>query len=98
MNYYLPTADKLLTQYRELDGSGSQGENVRGAMTVVENSLEMIAVAFERQLDSLYRHEAMDIQTDIDVLETMLAADGIRPESKPEETASEKKEEEQAHV
>ena len=39
-------------------------------MTVVENSLEMIAVAFERQLDSLYRHEAMDIQTDIDVLET----------------------------
>ena len=98
MNYYLPTADKLLTQYRELDGSGSQGENVRGAMTVVENSLEMIAVAFERQLDSLYRHEAMDIQTDIDVLETMLAADGIRPESKPEDTAPEKKEEEQAHV
>ena len=98
MNYYLPTADKLLTQYRELGGSGSQGENVRGAMTVVENSLEMIAVAFERQLDSLYRHEAMDIQTDIDVLETMLAADGIRPERKPEETASEKKEEEQAHV
>ena len=98
MNYYLPTADKLLTQYRELGESGSQGENVRGAMTVVENSLEMIAVAFERQLDSLYRHEAMDIQTDIDVLETMLAADGIRPERKPEETASEKKEEEQAHV
>ena len=98
MNYYLPTADKLLTQYRELGESGSQGENVRGAMTVVENSLEMIAVAFERQLDSLYRREAMDIQTDIDVLETMLAADGIRPESKPEETASERKEEEQAHV
>ena len=98
MNYYLPTADKLLTQYRELGGSGSQGENVRGAMTVVENSLEMIAVAFERQLDSLYRHEAMDIQTDIDVLETMLASDGIRPQSAPDATAPEKKEEEQAHV
>ena len=98
MNYYLPTADKLLTQYRELGESGSQGKNVRGAMTVIENSLEMIAVAFERQLDSLYRHDALDIQADIDVLETMLAADGIRPESKPEETASEKKEEEQAHV
>ena len=98
MNYYLPTADKLLTQYRELSGSGSQGENVRGAMTVVENSLEMIAVAFERQLDSLYRHEALDIQTDIDVLETMLASDGIRPQSAPDATAPEKKEEEQAHV
>ena len=98
MNYYLPTADKLLTQYRELGGSGSQGENVRGAMTVVENSLEMIAVAFERQLDGLYRHEAMDIQTDIDVLETMLASDGIRLQSAPDATAPEKKEEEQAHV
>ena len=90
--------DEAITQYRELGGSGSQGENVRGAMTVVENSLEMIAVAFERQLDSLYRHEALDIQTDIDVLETMLASDGIRPQSAPDATAPEKKEEEQAHV
>ena len=98
MNYYLPTADKLLTQYRELGESGSQGENVRGAMTVVENSLEMIAVAFERQLDSLYRHEAMDIQTDIDVLETMLDSDGIRPQSAPAATAPEKNEEEQTHA
>ena len=98
MNYYLPTADKLLKQYRELGQSGSQGKNVRGAMTVIENSLEMIAVAFERQLDSLYRHDALDIQADIDVLETMLAADGLRPESRPGENASEIKEEETTHV
>ncbi len=82
MNYYLPTADKLLTQYRALMQTGSQGKNIQGAMRSVENSLEMIAAAFEKQLDSLYRHEAMDIQTDIDVLETMLAADGIRADSK----------------
>lgn len=81
MNYYLPTADKLLTQYRALMGTGSQGENIQGAMHSVENSLEMIATAFEKQLDSLYRHEAMDIETDIDVLETMLAADGIRADA-----------------
>lgn len=78
MNYYLPTADKLLTHYRDLQTTGSKGENIQGAMRSVENSLEMIAVAFEKQLDSLYRHEALDIQTDIDVLETMLAADGLR--------------------
>ena len=45
-----------------------------------------------------YRHEAMDIQTDIDVLETMLASDGIRPQNTSNATAPEKKEEEQAHV
>ena len=82
MNYYLPTADKLLKQYRDLLKTGSQGKNIQGAMRSIENSLELIAAAFEKQLDSLYRHEAMDIQTDIDVLETMLAADGIRVDSK----------------
>ena len=91
MNYYLPTADKLLTHYRELQKTGASGENVRGAMRSVENSLGMIATAFEKQLDSLYRHEALDIQTDIDVLETMLAADGLRAEDG-------KKEEETTHV
>ena len=77
MNYYLPTSEKLLTHYRELMGSGSSGETVAGAMLSVENSLEMIASAFEKQLDSLYRNRALDIETDIDVLETMLKSDGI---------------------
>jgi|LSQX01.3.fsa_nt_gb hypothetical protein len=78
MNYYLPTTGKLLKQYRMLMDSGSTGETVSGAMQSVENSLEMISTAFEKQLDSLYKHEALDIQTDIDVLETMLASDDIR--------------------
>lgn len=37
----------------------------------------MIASAFEKQLDNLFRAEAMDISSDIDVLETMLAAEGL---------------------
>jgi hypothetical protein len=41
------------------------------------NSLDMIALAFEKQLDKLYGDEALDITTDIQVLETMMAADGL---------------------
>ena len=77
MSYYLPTSDKLLKQYRVFMESGSSGETVSGAMRSVENSLEMIASAFEKQLDSLYKNRALDIETDIDVLETMLKSDGI---------------------
>ncbi|NLG25705.1 MAG: hypothetical protein GX558_10140, partial [Clostridiales bacterium] len=33
--------------------------------------------AFEKQLDNLYRGEALDITTDIQVLETMLAGEGL---------------------
>ena len=75
MNYYLPTADKLLMHYRELSRV-TGGENVDSAMRSIDNSMEMIATAFEKQLDALYRDKALDIETDIEVLETMIQADG----------------------
>ena len=76
MNYYLPTADKLLTNYRRLSAV-SGGENVSAAVEGIERSMEMIATAFEKQLDALYRDNALDIETDIEVLETMIKADGL---------------------
>jgi 5-bromo-4-chloroindolyl phosphate hydrolysis protein len=76
MEYYLPTTDKLITQYRQLSGAGS-GQQVKKALSSVENSLDMIALAFEKQLDKLYADEALDIATDVQVLETMMAADGL---------------------
>lgn len=82
MNYYLPTADKLLTQYRQLSGV-ARGENVNNALTSIDNSMEMIAVAFEKQLDALYKDRALDIETDIDVLETMITADGHADQGTP---------------
>lgn len=77
MNYYLPTADKLMKSYRLMMNSRSKGENMAQAMASVENSLGMIAGAFEKQLDNLHRDRALDIETDIDVLETMMASDGL---------------------
>lgn len=77
MNYYLPTADKLVETYRMLRDTRSAGENISNAMRSVENSLNMIAAAFEKQLDNLYKDKSLDVETDIDVLETMLANDGL---------------------
>ena len=77
MNYYLPTADKLMASYRLMMETDSPGENIDHAMKSVENSLEMIATAFERQLDNLYKDKSLDIETDIQVLETMMAGDGL---------------------
>lgn len=77
MNYYLPTADKLMSTYRMMMNTQSRSENIEHAMGSVENSLAMIASAFEKQLDNLYKDRALDIDTDIDVLETMMASDGL---------------------
>ena len=79
MDYYLPTTDKLMAQYKQLNGAGS-GEMVQKAISSVESSLDMIALAFEKQLDKLYGDEVMDITTDIQVLETMMASDGLTDE------------------
>ncbi len=77
MNYYLPTSDKLVETYGMLIQTRGKSENIEHALQSVENSLDMIAVAFEKQLDNLYQDKALDIETDIDVLETMMAGDGL---------------------
>jgi 5-bromo-4-chloroindolyl phosphate hydrolysis protein len=79
MEYYLPTTDKLMAQYGQLSTAGA-GEKVKAAMGSIESSLDMIAKAFEKQLDRLYADEALDITTDIQVLETMMASDGLTGE------------------
>ncbi len=80
MNYYLPTTSKLLEQYKTLASLGSGGEQIKKAMSSVENSLDMISGAFDKQLDNLYKDEAMDMTSDVSVLETMMAGDGLTDE------------------
>lgn len=77
MDYYLPTTIKLLDAYARMDSTGINGENIGGTKRRVENIMDTIVTAFERQLDSLFGSDAMDISTDIAVLETMLAREGL---------------------
>jgi 5-bromo-4-chloroindolyl phosphate hydrolysis protein len=76
MNYYLPTSVKLLDHYRTLSAAGA-GENVQKSLDSIAGSLNMIAEAFEKQLDSLYADDQLDISAEISALETMMAADGL---------------------
>lgn len=77
MNYYLPTAEKLVDQYRILMQAKVKGENVVTTMQRIENSLEMIAAAFEKCLDKLYADQELDVDAEIQVMRTMLASDGL---------------------
>lgn len=77
MGYYLPTTLKLVNAYREMDAEPIQGENIRSAKHEIEETLDTINYAFENLLDSFYQDKAMDISTDITVLETMLAQEGL---------------------
>jgi 5-bromo-4-chloroindolyl phosphate hydrolysis protein len=77
MDYYLPTTLKLLNAYDRASSAGISGENVTATMTRVETMLKTIVKAFEKQLDSLFGDEALDISTDITVLENLMAQEGL---------------------
>ncbi len=77
MNYYLPTTLKLLNTYDRMSGAGVSGENIDGTKTKVEDMLKTIVRAFEKQLDALYGSDALDISSDIQVMETLLAREGL---------------------
>ena len=77
MNYYLPTTLKILNAYDRMDSTGISGENIDGTKQRVERMLTTIVTAFDKQLDALFGEEALDISTDITVMENMLAREGL---------------------
>ena len=77
MDYYLPTSLKLLNTYAELDKQGIEGENITESKHRIEQTMDTLVKAFENQLDRLFASDALDVSTDIDVMQNMLRADGL---------------------
>ena len=77
MDYYLPTTMKLLEAYEELAAQPIQGENIVSSKKEIESTLDTLNVAFEKLLDELFQDTAWDLSSDISVLHTMLAQEGL---------------------
>ena len=77
LSYYLPTTIKLLNAYDRMDQQGVQGKNITGTMQSIEEMLDTAIAAYEKQLDSLFANQALDIETDISVMNSMLAREGL---------------------
>ena len=77
MEYYLPMTMKLLDAYEDLDAQPVQGENIIASKQEIEKTLDTLNAAFEKLLDDLFQDTAWDLSSDISVLETMLAQEGL---------------------
>ncbi len=77
MNYYLPTTIKLLNSYDRMSSIGVEGENLDKSMKSINEMLDAAIVAYKKRLDSLFANQALDIETDIDVMNQMLAREGL---------------------
>ncbi len=80
-NYYLPTTIKLLDSYARLCSAGVSGENINSTKAKIEEMLDTICSAFDKQLDALYGDTALDISTDIQVLDAMMQQQGLTGEN-----------------
>lgn len=78
MDYYLPTTVKLLEAYAQMDAQPVSGENIQNAKKEIEATLDTLNVAFEKLLDGLFMETAWDVSSDISVLNTMLAQEGLK--------------------
>lgn len=80
LNYYIPTTIKLLNAYDRMGAQGIQGENIDKSMKSINEMLDVAIEAYRKRLDSLFENQALDIETDIDVMNTMLAREGLAGE------------------
>lgn len=77
MDYYLPMTVKLLDAYEDMDRQPIQGENIRSSKREIEETIDTLNGAFEKILDSVFKDTAWDVSSDISVLHTVLAQEGL---------------------
>ena len=77
MDYYLPMTIKLLNAYAEMDRQPIQGETIQTSKQEIDATLDTLNLAFEKLLDSVFQDTAMDVSSDISVLHTLLAQEGL---------------------
>lgn len=83
LDYYLPTTIKLLNAYDRMGAQGIEGDNITGTMSSIEEMLDTAIGAYKKLLDSLFADQAMDIETDIEVMNTLLKREGLSGEAAP---------------
>lgn len=85
MNYYLPTTIKLLQAYSEFDDVSAPNQDITSAKAEIEKTIDVINEAFTELLNKLFQKSAFDAATDAQVLQTMLAKEGLTKSKMTEE-------------
>ncbi len=77
MDYYLPTTLKLVEAYADFDKVSVPGPEIVAAKAEIERTMDIINQAFSELLSNLFQDTVLDITTDAQVLQTMLAREGL---------------------
>ena len=76
-NYYLPTTIKLLNAYDRMSAQGIDGDNISRSLESIDEMLDKAIIAYKKRLDTLFANQALDIETDIAVMNTLMEREGL---------------------
>lgn len=77
MNYYLPTTEKLLEAYIDIDEKKVKGKSLEKTKKDIEGAIDKIIDSFEGLLNKFYQEKELDIATDISAMEVLMKQDGL---------------------
>jgi 5-bromo-4-chloroindolyl phosphate hydrolysis protein len=77
LTYYQDAAINILRKYQQIMERGASAADVRASVARVEPVLETIRASFEKQLARLLENDALDLDTEISVLEKTLKMEGL---------------------
>ncbi|MDY6065280.1 MAG: hypothetical protein SPI59_03005 [Finegoldia sp.] len=80
IDYYIPTSIKLIDSYINFEKSELEFENVNASMVEIEKSIKTINSAFISVLEDSYTEAIIDVNSEIEVMDTILRQDGLLDE------------------
>lgn len=81
--HYLPSIERLLETYVELSAYPDPGDNIQKSKRDIENTLDTLNFALSELYDDLFEMTSMEVASDISVLETLLAREGLTKDKLP---------------
>ncbi|MCL1903013.1 MAG: 5-bromo-4-chloroindolyl phosphate hydrolysis family protein [Oscillospiraceae bacterium] len=72
VGYYLPTTVSFLQTYEELEQKTDKGENIRTALSKIEETTSKMTGVFKQEYDNLFSDRVMDISAEAAVMQTII--------------------------
>ena len=71
LNYYLPTMEKLLMAYIDINEKKVEGQSLRKAKKDIDHAIDILLVSFESILNQFYEELELDISSDVSAMEAL---------------------------
>lgn len=81
VDYYTPTTMKLIERYLQFESSSVITDSIKKTMDDILRSLDKVIDGYEELLDTLYKDDLLDLNAEMDVMETVMKQDGLIEES-----------------